>query len=186
MGTTWYIILWVLAITIIFLIVKYDSMVQLRNVRKQSFSDIDVQLKLRFDLIPNLIETVKGYAFHEKDTLERVTKARTDFMNAWENIDNKMAADNMLTWALKSIFAVAENYPDLKANQNFLQLQTELSDIENKIAASRRFFNNSTQEFNTYIQMFPNNIIASMFNFKEEKSFEIVNNEEKENVKVSF
>jgi len=97
MGTTWYIILWVLAITIIFLIVKYDSMVQLRNVRKQSFSDIDVQLKLRFDLIPNLIETVKGYAFHEKNTLEKVTKARTDFMNAWENIDNKMVADNMLT-----------------------------------------------------------------------------------------
>lgn len=183
---TQYIFIWILVLIVIVLIMKYNSMVQLRNVRKQSFADIDVQLKQRFNLIPNLIETVKWYAKHEKETLERVTEARTSFLNAWDSIDNKMAADNMLTWALKSIFAVSENYPDLKANENFLHLQTELADTENKIASSRRFFNNATQEFNTYIQMFPNNIIAWMFSFKEEKSFEVESEEERKNVKVSF
>ena len=143
---------------------KYNGMVTLRNKRNQSFSDIDVQLKQRFDLIPQLIETVKGYMKHESTTLENVTKARTSFLNAGTT-DDKIDADNMLSGALKSIFAVSENYPDLKANQNFLHLQSEMSDIENKLSAARRFFNNATTEFNTYIQMFPANLIAGPFGF---------------------
>jgi LemA protein len=123
---------------------------------------------------------------HERETLESVTKARTAFMSAWNNIDAKIDADNQLAWALKTIFALSENYPDLKANANFMSLQWELSDIENKIAASRRFFNSATQEYNTYIEVFPNNIIAGMFNFKTEKSYEIENAQERENVKVEF
>jgi LemA protein len=123
---------------------------------------------------------------HEKETLENVTKARTAFMNAGNNIDAKIEADNQLAGALKSIFAVAESYPDLKANQNFNQLQGELSDIENKIAAARRFFNSATQEYNTYIEIFPTNIIAGMFNFKTEKSYEIEDSKEREAVKVEF
>lgn len=179
------ILLWVVVLIGLFLMIKYNAIIKLRNIREQSFADIDVQLKMRFDLIPNLVETVKWYASHEKDTLESVTKARTEFLNAW-NMDQKMEADNMLSDTLKSLFAVAESYPDLKANQNFLQMQTELSDIENKIAASRRFFNNATQEYNTYIQMFPTNLIAWMFNFKEEEMFEVEDKEERKNVKVSF
>jgi len=178
------ILLWVWTLLWLFVATKYNAIIKLRNIREQSFADIDVQLKLRFDLIPNLVETVKWYASHEKETLENVTKARTEFLNAW-NIDQKMEADNMLTDTLKSLFAVAESYPDLKANQNFLQMQTELSDIENKIASARRFFNNATQEYNTYIQMFPTNILAWMFSFKEEKMFE-TKEVERENVKVSF
>lgn len=160
-------------------------MVKWRNIIKQSFADIDVQLKQRFDLIPNLLDSVKWYMKHEKEVLEGLTKARTSFLNA-ENNDEKISADNMLSGALKSIFAVAEAYPDLKANQNFLKLQDELSDVENKIAAARRFFNNSVQEYNTYIQMFPNSIVAGIFNFKEEKSFTLENTQERENVKISF
>lgn len=183
---TLWIILWILAILVILVMSKYNTLVKLRNVRAQSFADIDVQLKLRFDLVPNLVSTVQWYMTHEKETLENVTKARTAFLNAWNDIDAKIAADKQLEGALKTIFAVSENYPDLKANTNFGQLQNELSDIENKIAASRRFFNNSTQEYNTYLQMFPNNIIAWMFNFKEENLFEIENASERENVKVEF
>ncbi|QFR38757.1 LemA family protein [Candidatus Gracilibacteria bacterium 28_42_T64] len=168
------------------LMAKYNGMVKLRNVRDQSFSDIDVQLKLRFNLVPNLVETVKGYAKHEQETFDMVTKARTSFLNAGGSVDAKIGADNMLAGALKSIFAVAEAYPDLKANENFIQLQAELSDIENKIASSRRFFNSATQEYNTFIQMFPNNIVAGMFNFTEETMFEIVNEEEKKNIAVKF
>lgn len=179
-----YILLWVAGILALFIITKYNAIITLRNTREKSFADIDVQLKLRFNLVPNLVETVKWYASHEKETLENVTKARTQFLNAG-NIDQKMQADNMLTDTLKSLFAVAESYPDLKANHNFLQLQNELSDIENKIAAARRFFNSTTFEYNTYIQMFPTNIIAKMFGFEEGKMFE-TQWEERENVKVSF
>ncbi len=181
-----YIILWIIVLSIVFSIMKYNSLIQFRNKRNQSFADIDVQLKQRFDLIPNLINTVKWYAKHEKETLENLTKARTSFLNAWNDVDSKIEADNMLAWALKSIFAVAENYPDLKANENFLELQTELSDIENKIAPARRFFNNTRTEYNTYLQMFPNNIIASMFGFKEETLYEVEDKKERENVKVEF
>lgn len=181
-----WIIIWLLAVIFITVISKYNWIVKMKNVRAQAFADIDVQLKLRFDLVPNLVNTVKWYMTHEKETLEKVTEARTKFLNAWTDIDSKIAADNMLQSALKSIFAVSESYPELKANTNFTQLQTELSDIENKIAAARRFFNNSTQEYNTYIQIFPNNIIAWMFNFKDERLYEIENTSERENVKVEF
>lgn len=181
---------WIVLGVVLFLLVifvwKYNWIVKLKNVRKQAFADIDVQLKLRFDLVPNLVNTVKWYMDHEKETLEKVTNARTAFLNAWNDIDAKIDADNQLSNALKTIFAVSESYPDLKANTNFSQLQVELSDIENKIAASRRFFNNSTQEYNTYIEIFPNNIVAWMFSFKEEKLYEIENPTERENVKVEF
>lgn len=181
----WFIFLWIIVLFVIYVVSKYNSIITLKNNRVNAFADIDVQLKLRFDLVENLVNTVKGYATHEKETLENVTKARTSFMNA-NSIDDKIEANNMLTSTLKSLFAVAENYPDLKANTNFLQLQTELSDIENKLAASRRFFNSATNEFNTYIEMFPWNLIASMFNFKIEKSFEIETAAEKEVPKVQF
>jgi LemA protein len=170
MQTLYIVIILLIVIPGIYVMSKYNGMVALRNKRNQSFSDIDVQLKQRFDLIPQLVESVKGYMKHEAGTLENVTKARTSFLNAGST-DEKIAADNMLSGALKSIFAVSENYPDLKANQNFLQLQSEMSDIENKLAAARRFFNNATTEFNTYIQMFPANIIAKNMGFSELELF---------------
>jgi len=175
--TWWFIVLYI--------IFRYNSLVRLKNNIKNSFADIDVQMKLRFDLIENLVNTVKWYAVHEKETLENVTKARTSFLNAWSP-NEKLAADNMLSWALKSLFAVSENYPDLKANQNFLQLQTELSDIENKIAAARRFFNSSINEYNSTIQSFPTNIIAKLFGFKYEDFFAIKDNKEKKVPKIKF
>ncbi|NUJ97896.1 LemA family protein [Candidatus Gracilibacteria bacterium] len=180
-----FIIVVIVIIGVVF-VSKYNGMIKMRNVREQSFADIDVQLKQRFDLIPNLVNTVKGYAEHESGTLEKITEARTSFMNAGDNVDKKIEADNMLAGALKSLFAVSENYPDLKANTNFLELQRELSDIENKIAATRRFFNNATQEYNSYIEVFPNNIVANMFAFKKEMMYEITNEEEKQNIKVEF
>jgi LemA protein len=160
-------------------IAKYNGIVTMRNNREQAFADIDVQLKLRFDLIPNLVETVKGYASHEKDTLTMVTEARTKYMNA-SSADAKMDANNQLAAGLKSIFALAESYPDLKANTNFLELQRELSDVENKLAAARRFFNSTTNEFNTYIEQFPTVIIARMFGFSRAASFGVENREEAE------
>ena len=157
------ILLWIvvglIAIVIIWFIATYNGLIRLRNRTEEAWSDIDVQLKRRYDLIPNLVETVKGYATHERELFENVTKARSNAMQA-TTPEEQGKAENMLAGTLKSLFAVAENYPDLKANQNFLQLQDELADVENKIAAARRFFNNSVQEYNTYIQIFPNNIIS--------------------------
>jgi len=170
---------------VLYTIAKYNILVKLRNNIRNAFADIDVQMKLRFDLIENLVNTVKWYATHEKDTLEKLTKARTNFMNAGST-NEKLVADNMLSWALKSLFAVSENYPDLKANQNFLQLQTELSDIENKIASSRRFFNSSTNEYNSSIESFPTSIIAKIFWFKKEEFFAITEEKEKATPKVQF
>lgn len=170
---------------VFYMIIRYNSLVKLKNNIKNAFADIDVQMKLRFDLIENLVNTVKWYASHEKETLENVTKARTSFLNAWSP-NEKLAADNVLSWALKSLFAVSENYPDLKANQNFIQLQWELSDIENKIAATRRFFNSSTNEYNSSIESFPTNLIAKIFGFKKEEFFAIKNEIEKEVPKISF
>ena len=182
LSTILLIILWAI---VLYAIAKYNVLVRLRNNIKNAFADIDVQMKLRFDLIENLVNTVKWYATHEKDTLEKLTKARTNFMNAWST-NEKLAADNMLSWALKSLFAVSENYPDLKANQNFLQLQTELADIENKIASTRRFFNSSTNEYNSSIESFPTSIIAKIFWFKKENFFAITNEVEKATQKVQF
>ncbi len=162
----------VLVVLVLFFIVSYNGIVKLKLRRENAFADIDVQLKLRFDLVENLVNTVKGYATHEKETLEKVTAARTSFMNA-NGVEDKVNANNQLTGALKSLFAVSESYPDLKANTNFLELQTELSDIENKLAASRRYFNAATREYNTKIQIFPSNIIANMFGFKVYNYFEL-------------
>lgn len=180
-----YIFIWVVVVLGIFAISGYNKMVFFRNTRDESFANIDVQLKQRFDLIPNLMESVKWYMAHERDTLESLTKARTSFLQATD-VNGKIAADNMLAWALKSVFAVAENYPDLKANQNFMQFQQELADIENKISAARRFFNNATKEYNTFIQMFPNNILAWMFHFNKEPMYEIWDEAQRENVVVKF
>ena len=149
----------------------YNNLVGLRNSVKNSYSQIDVQLKRRNDLIPNLVETVKGYAAHEKGVLEEVTKARTSVMNA-SNIQEASAADNQLTGALKSLFAVAENYPDLKANSNFQQLQSELSDTEDKISYARQFYNDIVLKYNNACQKFPSSILARIFGFKEENFFE--------------
>lgn len=148
----------------------YNSLVGLRNRVKNSYSQIDVQLKRRNDLIPNLVETVKGYASHEKGVLEEVTKARASVMSA-SSVEEVSAADNQLTDALKSLFAVAESYPDLKANSNFQQLQKELSDTEDKIAYSRQFYNDIVLKFNNSCQQFPSNLIAGLFDFKEEEFF---------------
>lgn len=165
----------------------YNSLVGLRNDVKKGFSGIDVQLKRRTDLIPNLINTVKGYAKHEKELLENVTKARTSIMDASNNGDIKAMAEgeNMLSGALKSVFAVAENYPDLKANENFVKLQEELGETEDQIAASRRIYNENATYFNNKIEMFPSNLIAGMFNFKQSELFEATA-KEREAVKVEF
>ncbi len=183
------VILLIIAAIAGFFIVLYNRLVALRQNREQSFADIDVQLKQRFDLIPNLVETVKGYAKHEKEVFENITEARAGVQGAGGNTSKRVAAENQLTGALMNLYAVAENYPDLKANENFQQLMSELSDIENKLAAARRFFNNSTAEFNTAIEQFPAVIVARMFNFGKEEFFELDENQREEAEKapdVSF
>lgn len=168
----------IIVLLVLLCIAKYNSLVSLKNAIKNAFADIDVQMKLRFDLVDNLVNTVKGYAIHEKDTLTQLTQARTNFMNATDE-NEKIAADNQLSWTLKTLFAVAENYPDLKANQSFLQLQSELSDIENKIAAARRFYNSTVKDFNTQVETFPTNIVARLFWFKQNEFFKIQEEEKK-------
>lgn len=170
------IILAIVVIVIIIFIVGtvihlYNNLISLRNRVKNSYSQIDVQLKRRNDLIPNLVETVKGYASHEKGVLEEVTRARTSVMNA-NGIEETSAADNQLTGALKSLFAVAENYPELKANSNFQQLQAELSETEDKIAYARQFYNDVVLKYNNACEQFPSSIFAKMFNFQEAEFFE--------------
>lgn len=166
------IILAVVALIAIFFISKYNSLVKLRNNRENAFADIDVQLKQRHDLIPQLVETVRGYATHEKDTLERVINARNGALNA-TTIDQKIAAENTLTSALSGLKVTLEAYPDLKANQNFLQLQEEISDIENKLSSVRRYFNSATREYNNSVETFPSNIVAGMFGFGKEIMFDL-------------
>ncbi|MBI3440803.1 MAG: LemA family protein [Proteobacteria bacterium] len=156
----------------VFFIVLYNRIISLVQARKNAFSDIDVQLKLRHDLIPNLIETVKGYAAHEKGVLENVTAARASAMRGG-SISDRVQSESALSAAMMQLMAVAENYPQLKADANFRQLQSELSDIENKIAAARRFFNNATNEYNTGIQQFPSVLVARLFGYKEEVFFEL-------------
>ncbi len=170
--TILYIVLGILAIAIVWVIFSYNRFVTLVQRTKEAWADIDVQLKRRYDLIPNLMETVKGYAAHEKGVFESVTTARSAAMNA-QGPEAKGAAENMLSGALKSLFAVAEAYPDLKANQNFLALQGELSDTENKIQAARRFYNGNVRDLTTATQVFPGNIIASTFHFESQKYFEL-------------
>ncbi len=163
----------------------YNGLIQLRNRADNAWAQVDVQLRRRYDLIPNLVETVKGYAAHEKETFQKVTEARTAAINAG-TVAEQGKAENMLTGALKSLFAVSESYPDLKANQNFLMLQEELAGTEGKIAYSRQFYNDTVMKFNTKQQVFPSNIIASMFGFQEKEYFEIEEAEAKEPVKVKF
>jgi LemA protein len=173
------------ALIIIWLLGLYNSLVRSKIRTDEAWSDIDVQLKRRYNLIPNLLETVKGYAAHEKDVFEKVTNARAAAIGA-KGIEEQGQAENMLSGALKSLFAVAEAYPDLKANQNFLELQRELTDTEDKIQAARRFYNGVVRDFNTMVQIFPNNIVAGMFNFKSREFFELESEAEKEPVAVKF
>jgi len=184
MTTELIIIIGIVVVLLLYIILTYNGLVTLRNRVKESWSDIDVQLKRRYDLIPNLVEVVKGYASHEKETLERVITARNVAMSA-NGAKEKGEAENVLSGALKNLFALSENYPDLKASTNFLELQRELSDTENKIQAARRFYNGNVKDFNTKIEMFPANIIANMFNFKANDFFSIAD-EEKENPQVKF
>ena len=155
---------------ILWLVGVYNGLVNARNKVKNAFAQIDTQLQRRFDLIPNLVETVKGYASHEKELLENVTASRSGYMNA-TSAGEKLEANNQLTSTLKTLFAVAENYPDLKVNQNFSKLQDDLKGTEDKIAFSRQFYNDSVTNYNNKLQMFPNNIVAGMFGFKEETLF---------------
>lgn len=183
--TLTYIILAILAAIILWAIVSYNGFITLVNRTKEAWADIDVQLKRRFDLIPNLIEMVKGYAAHESSVFEKVTQARSQAMQAG-SVHDKEVADNMLTGALKSLFAVSEAYPDLKANQNFLSLQAELSDTENKIQAARRFYNGNVRDLNTSIESFPGNVIAGMFHFGKQEFFELSNEAAREPVVAKF
>jgi LemA protein len=166
------IIVVILVLILLWGINAYNSLVRLRNRRQNAFADIDVQLRQRHDLVPQLVETVKGYATHEKDLLIKITEARSAAINA-NTIDDKIVAEQKLTSALQGLKVSVEAYPDLKANQNFLQLQEELSDIENKLAAARRFFNGATTEYNNSVEAFPGNLIAKNFGFKREIFFDL-------------
>lgn len=172
MSLTLIIILGIAVIIAVMLVSKYNSLVKLRNNRENAFADIDVQLKQRHDLIPQLVDTVKGYAAHEKETLDRVIQARNGAVSA-RSIDDKIAAENQLTSALAGLKITLEAYPDLKANQSFLQLQEEISDVENKLAAVRRYFNSATKELNNAVQTFPSNVVAGMFGFRKEIMFDL-------------
>ena len=182
-----YIVLGIVAILIIWVIASYNRFITLVQRTKEAWADIDVQLKRRYDLIPNLVETVKGYAAHESQAFENVTKARAAAMGASSPAE-KGQAENMLSGALKSLFAVAEAYPDLKANQNFLALQSQLTDTEDKIQAARRFYNGNVRDLSTAMQRFPGNIIAGMFHFELQEYFQLAADEAaaREPVKVSF
>ncbi|MGM0467149.1 MAG: LemA family protein [Acidobacteriota bacterium] len=181
--------LWILIIIVavfVFVVVGiYNSLINLRNRADNAWAQVDVQLRRRYDLIPNLIETVKGYAKHEREVFQKVTEARSKAIDAG-SVKEQEQAENMLSGALKSLFAVVENYPELKANQNFLMLQEELAGTEGKIAYARQFYNDTVMKFNTKQQVFPSNIIANMFNFKEKEYFEIEEPAAKEPVKVKF
>ena len=175
----------VIVILVILVAGAYNGLVASRNRVKDQWSQIDVQLKKRADLIPNIVETVKGYAKHEKETLEDVIKAR-NALNTASTVEDEMKANNQITGALNKLFALSEAYPELKANENFMSLQKDLKDIEDKISYARQFYNDSVMTYNNKVQMFPTNIIANIFNFKESKFFEIENEKDKETPKVSF
>jgi len=172
MSTTGWIVLGVIVVFVLWIIMIYNQLVAMRQRVGQAFADVDVQLKQRHDLIPNLVETVKGYAAHERGTLEEVVRARNAAMTA-QGPAQQAQAENMLSGALRQLFALSEAYPDLKANQNFQQLQAELSDIENKIASARRFFNNAVQEYNTGIQQFPAALFAASLGFSQRTFFDV-------------
>ena len=179
--------LWIIPVALVLLVIFiYNRLVTYRMRAKEALSDIDVQSKRRFDLIPNLVETVKGYAAHEKGVLENVTAARAAVMGVKGNPLEKAKAEDQLSNTLKSLFAVAENYPQLKANENFLELQRELTDTEDKMQAARRFYNSTVRDLNTAVQTFPTNLIAGMMGFKEENFFETTSEAERQPVQVKF
>lgn len=175
----------VIIVLVLWLISAYNGFITLRNKTEEAFSAMDVSLKKRYDLIPNYVETVKGYAKHESETLEKVIAARNSAMGA-SSAEERIENENVLSGALRSLFAVAENYPDLKANQNFLQLQDQLQRLEEEIAGSRRYYNGVVNKYNTKTEMFPGNIIANIFGFKRKPLYEVTSAEERENVKVTF
>ena len=183
-----YVLLGVGAIVVLLLIIIitiYNKLVQGRQRVRNAWSQIDIQLQRRFDLIPNLVETVKGYMTHESETLTKIAELRTSWAGA-SSLSEKANLDNQLSGALKTIMAVSENYPDLKANQNFIAVQTELASTENKLSFSRQFYTDTTTKYNTELEVFPSNIIAGMFGFKPEELFKIESEEAKQNVKVDF
>ena len=180
-----YTILAIILVLVVFLVFLYNSLVALKNKVKEAWADIDTQLKRRYDLIPNIVETVKGYMGHEKSTLEKVTELRTKAIQS-QNFTEKAEAENMLSETLKSLFAVAENYPDLKANQNFLDLQNTLKEVEEHLQLSRRYYNGTVRDYNTKLQVFPNNLIAKQFGFTESEFFETKEEKQREAVQVSF
>ncbi len=175
----------ILIVVVLFIIATYNGLVASRQKVKNAWSQIDVQLQRRFDLIPNFVETVKGYMNHEKETFEKIAALRTSWANA-TTVDEKAELNNQLSGTLKTIMAVSENYPELKANQNFLDLQEELRNTENKISFSRQFYNDSVTMYNTKLELFPSNIIANMFHFTAEPLFAAESEEAKKNVKVDF
>ena len=183
------IILWIIlglgALLVFFVIGAYNSLVKLKNLTQEAWSDIDVQLKRRYNLIPNLVNTVKGYAAHEKEVFQKVTEARARAMGA-KNPEETAEAERGLSGALKTLFAVAENYPELKANENFLKLQEDLTDTENKIEAARRFYNGNVRDYNTRQEVFPHSIIAKTFGFTKQQFFQNENKEEREAPEVKF
>jgi LemA protein len=185
MNTTLLIIIGVIVVVVFLIIGIYNGLITLKNKVDEGWADIDTQLKRRYDLIPNMVETVKGYATHEKGTFEEVTKARNMAMNA-NTPEEKAQAENMLAGTLKSLFALSENYPELKANQNFLELQNTLKEIEEHIQLSRRYYNATVRDFNTKIEVFPNNMLSGMMGFSKRQFFEVGKAEERENVKVGF
>ena len=180
-----WIIIGIVVVFFLFAIALYNGLVTLRNRTKEAWSEIDVQLRRRYDLIPNLVETVKGYAKHEKELFEKVTKARAEAINA-SGIKDQAKAENMLSDTLKSLFAVAENYPNLRASENFQKLQDELTDTENKVESARRFYNGNVRDLNIKVESFPSSIVAGMFGFKQMELFEIVESQAKEPVEVKF
>ncbi|HNW20094.1 MAG TPA: LemA family protein [bacterium] len=187
---TWiiYALMALVAIIVIWLIAVYNGLITSKNRLAEAWSDIDVQLKRRYDLIPNLVETVKGYATHEQETLEKVIEARNQAIAAQNSGDlvDQQQAENNLSGLLRHLFALSENYPDLKANQNFLELQRELTDTEDKIQAARRFYNGNVRDFNTKLQLFPTNIFAKKLGFSPAEFFEIKDDSQRETVKVNF
>jgi len=184
MSVLWIIIL--IVVVLLFVVIAiFNRLVGLKNRTDEAWSDIDVQLKRRYDLIPNLVETVKGYVKHEKELFEKVTEARSEAMKS-KGLNEKAKAENQITEALKSVFAVAENYPNLKANENFIELQREITDTEDKIQASRRFYNANVRDLNIAVESFPSNVIAGMFGYRKRELFEIEDIGEKKNIEVKF
>ena len=176
----------IVGVLVLWFVFTYNKFISRRNRAEEAWADIEVQLKRRYDLIPNLVNAVKGYAAHETGAFEKVTQARSQAMQAG-NVHDQMQAENMLSGALKSLFAVAEAYPDLKANTNFLELQRELSDTENKVQAARRFYNGNVRDFNTALETFPSNVVAGMFIFMKKEFFDLPDNDAAQNpVEVKF